>query len=201
MPKALHPTKTKLIDTAIVFLKQMPINEISVDMILKESNISKGSMYHHFEDLGELLDTAIIEQFAKWVDESIRVLSEVLTAATTRQEMFDGLVKVTELTQSASLHPVRLQRIQAIAKAHGNPKMSHLLQVEQDRLTEAIGDIIIDAQEKDLVSQSVNAKALAVFIQAYTLGKIIDDISSESSEQNAWNSIVHELIKSLVKLN
>ena len=198
MPKALHPTKTKLIDTAIQFLKRMPIEEVSVEIILKESNISKGSMYHHFEDLGELLDTAIIEQFAKWVDESIKVLSEVLTAATSRQEMYDGLVKVTDITQAASLHPVRLQRVQAIAKAHGNPKMSHLLQVEQDRLTEAISDIIIDSQDKSLLKKDVDPKALAVFIQAYTLGKIIDDISGEQCNQEGWNSILHELIKLLV---
>jgi AcrR family transcriptional regulator len=198
VPKALHPTKTKLIDTAIQFLKQMPIEEVSVEIILKESNISKGSMYHHFEDLGELLDTAIIEQFAKWVDESIKVLSEVLTAATSRQEMYDGLVQVTDITQAASLHPVRLQRVQAIAKAHGNPKMSHLLQVEQDRLTEAISDIIIDSQDKSLLKKDVDPKALAVFIQAYTLGKIIDDISGEPCNQEGWNSILHELIKLLV---
>ena len=198
MPKALHPTKTKLIETAIVFLKQMPIGDISVDLILKESNISKGSMYHHFEDLSELLDTAMIEQYAKWVDTSIEVLSAVLTSATSRQEMYDGLIKVTELTQADSLSPVRMQRVQTIAKARGNEKMSHLLRLEQDRLTNAIRDIIIDAQDKSLIRKEIDSKALSVFIQAYTLGKIIDDISTEPSDQTAWDSVIHLLIAVVV---
>jgi AcrR family transcriptional regulator len=199
--KATHPTKTKLIETAMSFIKKMPHDEISVDMILKESNISKGSMYHHFVDLSDLLDTAMIEQYAKLVDATISMMTEVLTSAKSNQEIYDGLVRVTELTQSPTINFARMQRVQAIAKSHGNEKMTQIIQREQQRLTAALSDLIIDCQEKGFVNSEIDPKALSVFIQAYTIGKVIDDISGDPTDQQGWNSLINLITKKVVTLN
>ena len=183
------------------FIKKIPHDEISVDMILKESNISKGSMYHHFVDLSDLLDTAMIEQYAKLVDATISMMSEVLTSAKSNQEIYDGLVRVTELTQSPTINFVRMQRVQAIAKSHGNEKMTRMIQIEQQRLTAALSDLIIDCQDKGFVNSEIDPKALSVFIQAYTIGKVIDDISGDPTDQQGWNSLINLITKKVVTLN
>ncbi len=58
MRQSVHPTKTHLIETAVKLLDTQLPHEIAVDEILDKSGISKGSLYHHFEDLAELLEAA-----------------------------------------------------------------------------------------------------------------------------------------------
>ena len=55
MARVAHPTKSKLVETATRLLKTHKPSEISVDLVLSESKISKGSLYHHFADLDELI--------------------------------------------------------------------------------------------------------------------------------------------------
>ena len=62
MSKRVHPTKALLIATTVTLLDTKLPNEIAVDEILEASGISKGSLYHHFEDLGELLEIAQVER-------------------------------------------------------------------------------------------------------------------------------------------
>ena len=48
MPKTTHPTKTALIECAADLLDKYRFDEITVEMVLDRSSISKGSLYHHF---------------------------------------------------------------------------------------------------------------------------------------------------------
>ena len=58
MPKTTHPTKSSLIHCAADLLDKYRFDEITVEMVLDRSGVSKGSLYHHFEDLDELMDIA-----------------------------------------------------------------------------------------------------------------------------------------------
>ena len=79
MKISLHPTKSHLINTTVSILDEKLPNEIAVDEILEKSGISKGSLYHHFEDLGQLLEVAQVERYAQWVDRSIEILIKLIS--------------------------------------------------------------------------------------------------------------------------
>ena len=96
----IHPTKQTLIDTVLALLEKKSIEEINSEEVLEISNISKGSLYHHFEDFSELLEFAMVARFAKWVDYSITTMNQILNAATSRDEMVGGLKQVTQNTLS-----------------------------------------------------------------------------------------------------
>ena len=198
VPKHFHPTKTKLVETTVQLLQTMPAEEISVDLVLSISKISKGSMYHHFVDLSDLLDTAITERYAKWVDRSIEVMSQILTDGSTSDEIYQGLVKVTQQTQSPLQRGERMQRVQAIAKTNGNSRLTEMLSSEQERLTEALTDIIFESQQQGFVNEDLDPRSLAVFIQSYTLGKIVEDFSSTPMEEEKWNHLVNLFTKNVV---
>ncbi|MFM6841782.1 MAG: TetR/AcrR family transcriptional regulator [Candidatus Planktophila sp.] len=199
MTQAFHPTKVRLIETTAELLEDQFPQDIQVDEILEKSGISKGSLYHHFEDLGELLEAAQVSRYAIWVDRSISLIVPVLSAAKTRQDIIDGLRRITEFTQSPDYKATRFSRARTLANSETSARFIRALGLEQDRLTTALEDLIEEAKNKGLYRPELNARVIAVFIQSYTLGKIVDDVVPNPMAQKDWDDfIMHMLINTMV---
>lgn len=199
MPQSIHPTKARLIDTTAELLETQFPEAIQVDEILEKSGISKGSLYHHFEDLGELLEAAQVSRYAKWVDRSIGLIVPVLSAAKTRDDIIDGLRTVTTYTQSPDYKATRFARARTLANSEKTTRFQQALGIEQDRLTTALEDLVHEAKNKGLFKAHLDSRVIAVFIQSYTLGKIVDDIVPNPMKQEKWDEfIVNMLIATMV---
>ena len=58
-----------MIETVVNLLQTQSVDEINSDQVLEISGISKGSMYHHFEDFSDLIEHAQVARFASFVDQ------------------------------------------------------------------------------------------------------------------------------------
>jgi AcrR family transcriptional regulator len=199
MPQSIHPTKSRLIETTAELLDTKFPQDIAVDEILDKSGISKGSLYHHFEDLGELLEAAQIARYAVWVDRSIGFMTPLLSEAKTTGDMIESLRKATLFTQSKEYKATRFQRARTLANSETSPRFQKALGIEQDRLTSALEDLVAEAKNKGLFRKDLDTRVIAIFIQSYTLGKIIDDIVPTPVSQEKWDEfIVNMLIATMV---
>ncbi|MEY2815143.1 MAG: hypothetical protein RIS05_891 [Actinomycetota bacterium] len=194
MGTRIHPTKALLISTTVTLLDTKLPNEIAVDEILEASGISKGSLYHHFEDLGELLEIAQVERYAAWVDRSVDALVQMISTVKTREDLAQGLKVITRFTQDKRYSSTRFQRARAIASAEHNPRFRKRLAEEQMRLTEALIDLINEARNKGLYASDFDAHAGAVLVQAYTLGMIVDDFVERQMDPEAWYSLIDKVV-------
>lgn len=194
MGTRIHPTKALLISTTVKLLDTKLPNEIAVDEILEASGISKGSLYHHFEDLGELLEIAQVERYAAWVDRSVDALVQMISTVKTREDLAQGLKVITRFTQDKRYSSTRFQRARAIASAEHNPRFRKRLAEEQMRLTEALIDLINEARNKGLYASDFDAHAGAVLVQAYTLGMIVDDFVEKQMDPEAWYSLIDKVV-------
>ncbi|MEY4291186.1 MAG: hypothetical protein RL130_1128 [Actinomycetota bacterium] len=195
MPRSGHPTKTKLIDTTADLLKKLPRSEISTDLILNTSGISKGSLYHHFEDLDELLETAMLVRYTDWVDSSIELILQIIARSKTPEDVYDNLVELTRFTQDPNRRTERIYRAEILGMAEASPQFAKRLGEEQQRLTDALVDIIRDTQENGYFRKDLDAHAIAVLIQAYTLGKVVDDYSPQPVNPEKWNDLINSIIR------
>ena len=59
---ASHPTHDKLIDAALRLADDRPLTQISVDDIVREAGVAKGTFYVHFPDRGHFL-AAVTRRF------------------------------------------------------------------------------------------------------------------------------------------
>jgi AcrR family transcriptional regulator len=189
-PKSLHPTKQTLIDTVVTLMDTQPVMEINSDQVLEISGISKGSLYHHFEDFPELVESAMVTRFARSVDNSIMMLNEIINNSKSREEVVEGLKKVTRATQAEELMPHRAERVIAIAKAIRIPRMKDHLGEEQNRLTEALADLYRESVERGWADPAIDPRVVGVMVQAYTIGKIVDDITPTRMKAENWNSAI-----------
>jgi AcrR family transcriptional regulator len=195
MPKTTHPTKTSLIECAADLLDKYRFDEITVEMVLDRSGISKGSLYHHFEDIYHLLEAAMIVRYASYVDSNIAALQALLSAAKTGEEFYLGLSQLSAITQGDGMKRARQERALTIGRAITSPRMSVLLQGEQQRLTDALVQLIKDAQARKLCNPEIEAHALAVLMQAWTLGKIVDDLSESPVDNDTYLTLVNRVIR------
>jgi AcrR family transcriptional regulator len=194
MPSSIHPTKARLIETTAELLHEKLPQEIAVDEILDKSGISKGSLYHHFEDLSELLESAQVARYAVWVDRSIGLIVPLLSAAKTRGDIIEGLKKATKYTQSHEYRTTRFERARSLASTENSERFTKALGVEQDRLTTALADLVSEAKNKGLFREELDSRAVAVFIQSYTLGKMVDDIVPEPLNQDIWDDFIVDML-------
>ena len=190
-----HPTKAKLIETTSELLKEFKSGDITAEMVLTKSNISKGSLYHHFDDLEELIETALLVRYAKWVDRSVSVMTPLLLNAKSPEDIYAGLVEVTRQTQHPDLKKERFFRVEVLTKANSSSRFAERLRELQQHLTDSLEDIIREAQERGFFTKSLDPKAIAVFIQAYSLGKVLDDLSDSPVNPENYTELINTIIR------
>ena len=195
MKRSQHPTRERLIAVVVDLLEDRGPGEINVDEVLSISGISKGSLYHHFTDLADLVDEALAYRFAHYVDLTVAAIVPLVTESKTRDELFAGLAQITVATQSLAARPNRLERVQIVGRAARNPNLRELLNHEQQRLNGALADLIREGQIKGWFSRDFDAMAAAVLIQAYTLGRALDDVTEPHIDPEKWIALIHRLVE------
>jgi AcrR family transcriptional regulator len=194
---ASHPTRERLIDTVVTMLDGDHPDKINVEDVLLQSGISKGSLYHHFTDFNDLIESAFVRRFTRTVDGNIEAIATLVTQADSKASFVEGLHRITEQSQAVERAPFRFERARALGMAGWNPRFRESLGAEQRRLTEALTDLFREAQHKGWLNQDFDPHAAAVFIQAYTLGQVVNDIDEQSMSREAWNSLIHSIVENV----
>ena len=194
----IHPTKVHLTEAASSLIDEFGSQGFTVEQLLEASNISKGSLYHHFEDFHDVIMQAQVVRFARYVEEDITALTNVLLAATSREDMFGRLDIISRATHDPARSVRRADRIEILAGARHSEKMKNALGPTQARLTGAISDLVREMKAKEFVNQELDPSAVAVFIQAYSLGLIVNDVSSEPIDLDKWHAMISRMTRGLL---
>lgn len=194
MIQDFHPTKKILVETVARLMRENHLGDIQSEVVLEESGVSKGSLYHHFEDFHELLETALVFRYVLWIDASIEFLEKRVVTARTQEDLRKSLIELTQLTQSDDRKGSRAERAHALAQCHKNPRLAKQMGEATQRLTEAIADVVDEVKNKGLFRESVSSLTLATFIQAYTLGKIVNDHNPNAVKEEDWNTFIMEIV-------
>lgn len=194
----MHPTKKLLLDTAVALIDEFGPQGFTVETLLDRSSISKGSLYHHFHDFGDLIDQAQLQRFSRYVDDDIRMLTAMVTESHSREDMLTRFARIVEAAHDPARVKARADRAVIVGSSFGSDEFRKNLGVEQQRLTDAIADVAREAQEKGWVRREHSPVTIAMFIQAYTLGKILDDVSAKPLEPSSWDGIVGDVLKAVL---
>lgn len=198
MSGSSHPTRERLIATMVGLLDGDDPEHITADQVLTLSNISKGSLYHHFADFEELLEAALIRRFSQNVDLSVDALLSIVANSHNRNEFVSQLGALTADQQNPNRSRFRLERARAAGMTFSSARFHDALGVEQQRLTDAFADVIIEAQNRGWIEPTLDPRAVAVFIQAFTLGRVVDDIAPEKVDPDAWVRLIMRVVEDAV---
>lgn len=189
-----HPTRTLLIETVRGLLMGRAAHAITAELVLTTSGVSKGSLYHFFEDLEDLIGTAMVREFASEAQANIALAREGLARCDSAASALALIGSITRRIRATPLHRHRLNRVSLIGFSRGSEKLQHMLAAEQTRLTNAIADTLAQAQQHGWLDRSLDARAGAVLFQAVSFGQIVDEISDQPLGDDEWNAIVDRLM-------
>jgi AcrR family transcriptional regulator len=196
--RADHPTKIALLNTAVELIDERGVHGFTVENLLEKSGISKGSLYHHFADFSAVIEAAQIARFARYVDADIAALMSVLQSSSSRDDMLERLSLIAKSVHNSSRRAQRADRAAIIGLARLSEGFAQRLGVEQQRLTDALTDLVFEGQNRGFINQDLNARALATFIQSYSLGKVLDDIVPDSLTEDAWDALIQRVFTAIL---
>lgn len=191
---ASHPTREVLISTVLQMLQSVSPDEIRLDVVLENSGVSSGSLYHHFGDFPGLIDEALVALYSADVDHGIDFLTSVITGAKTVEELSAGFHEATKRTQTLARQSSRFMRAQIMVRAINNDHFRLSLAPVQQRLTDAVADLLRELQERGFVAKSIEPHAASIFVQSYTLGFIVNDLGEHSVDYDDWVAIISRVI-------
>ena len=194
----IHPTKSHLIATTVSLIDEFGPQGFTVDQLLDNSKISKGSLYHHFEDFQDVIIAAQVERFAQYVEEDIAGVTQVLLAATSREDLLSRLDTVSLIAHSEDRAKRRGDRMEILTSARHSEKMKLALGPVQARLTASFADLIREMQSRQWVTTEISPEAVAVFIQAYSLGLVVNDASSDHIDMAKWHQLISRMLRTLI---
>lgn len=193
----LQPSKRKLLETALTLVDAYLPEEITGEMVIRESGISRGSLYHHFEDVSDLIEQAFLRKFAARIDEDVAVLKYIVVNSQSAEQLYNFLCQVVDATHGPDKRHFRFFRARLMLLSEKNDRFGKKLAVVQQRSTLTIADLFHQAQVKGFMNSDFDARAAATFIQAYTAGKLVDDVSAEPVEYTQWCDLIKNMMGKL----
>lgn len=189
-----HPTKKTLVECTRRLITREGVDAVTVDMVLTESGVSKGSLYHHFRDFDTLIQTVQVLNFSEFVDEGISFLEVALGRASSPAELRANLYAVIELAHDPRRAPNRIERARIVGSSGTGLEYTRALAREQERLRRRGEELIAEAQARGWVNSTLSPQALASFILGFTFGRVLDDVCDSHVAADEWNAVVRQFM-------
>lgn len=192
------PTVQAVIDATIQMLEDGGEAAVRLDEVLRVSGISRGSLYHHFGSREGLIEAARLAQFTRSVNEDIELVRQAILDSPSKDALRERLQLITEAVGSIERKHQRLFRISILASAYGRLTLERALGEEQKLVTDQISDLVSQSQERGWVRTDINPRAVASFIQAYALGRVLVDIDPDRTGDEEWFKVVSMALEHLL---
>jgi AcrR family transcriptional regulator len=193
-----HATHRALIDCGVELAKEFGMYGFTVEQLLTKSGISKGSLYHHFEDFVDLVECVQVRIFTEYVELDISAIQRALDAATDRDKFVNLISLITRTALQPQRSTSRIQRARIISATQGRERFATRIGHEQKLLNDQMKRVISVGQERGWIPPHFDADALALFVQGYAFGLILNDVTEERVGAEEMAVVIDSVIANLL---
>jgi AcrR family transcriptional regulator len=186
-----HPTRTLLVETSTRLIEQHGPTGFTVEMLLSESGVSKGSLYHHFHDFTDVLEESVVRTYLTSVEEDIATLAWMIGEDPQPDQLRETLLSIVRISSTEHRSTQRMRRVHLLSMSdHGTDGMKAKLAYHQTRSIHALADIIRKAQELRVVKPDFDPEALAGVVLALVFGRVVSDVSESPIPDERWTPTI-----------
>lgn len=184
-------TRDRLVKVVLELSENQPIDEIKVEDVLGASRISTGSLYHHFDDFGHLIDTAMVERYFEILRAGELFIQAALDEANDFEDAKARIKVISAMYAKLNSPETRFERARILARAERHERLRRALGEAQQEFTDSLAAMFGRAQQNGgWINPELDPRAIAVLIQAYTFGRLIDDITPNPMSQEDWIELI-----------
>jgi AcrR family transcriptional regulator len=175
-------------DTCQRLIDERGVGGFSVEEVLSLTGVSKGSLYYHFEDFHDLIETTHLRRFSEMAEADIESMGFLMVGVTSKSELKERLALLTASISDPLRAAHRIERLVIAAGAsHGSERFRDGFRVHQQRLQKGLEAVVEEAQSAGFCRSDLSPAAVASAISSFTFGRVISelgDVKISDDEQN-----------------
>jgi AcrR family transcriptional regulator len=188
----------RLLEAAKLLLTKFAPDEITTAMVLKEAEVARNTLYLHYENQAALIEAALLSVFLDGAKAHAAFLTESVRDSRNKQDFIKRARDLIKISQDREFKNFRIARCRLIAHADKSMRFSKILGKEQSKLNEVFAKSFTMLQSKGWMTKDVSPEAAALFVQAMTFGRVIDDVSSRKIDEQSWDEAFIFIMKKTI---
>lgn len=191
-------TMETLIQFGIEELKRSGSIDFNLENVLRESGVSRGSLYHHFGNRHGLIshcEAQVLKESLKSENELIRLLIE---SGQSGDELFHLLSVFIRSMGSEPLVEQRSRRIRTLAASMADSKLRVMLADSQIKGSRYLADSYDIAAQKGLLKPVIDIETIVYVTQALFLGRVLVDITDQPELSDSVNEAIVLVLRNLM---
>ena len=186
--------RVKLLDAAEALLLEQDAHQLRLDDVLSDASVARNTLYKHFKDLEALAEEALLRGFARNVELDAQAISGALSRCKNKDDFRKAMADITRATQGADRAARRMLRIKLLAMAASRPALLERVAAVQTDMTDRLADEIRAAQDKGYVRSEATARSVALFVQSYTIGRVLLDVEPHTKkDETDWVNLIDQI--------
>lgn len=191
--------RERLLRVTVRYLETHGEAALRVSDIAAEADVAIGLIRHHFGSRDGLVTAAQQRRLEGLTREDLAGVRTVLADITDLDDLLGRLRLLTLAIVDRQRADVRMSRLAALATAHGRPAARVDLSVTIGDLLDELARVLLEAQERGLVREDLDPRAIATFIQAYSLGLVVHDLDPVDLPDEAVADVITTAIRAVLE--
>lgn len=179
-------------------LRQSGSVDFNLENVLRESGVSRGSLYHHFGSRHGLIshcEAQLLKESLKSENELIRLLIE---SGESGEDLFNLLSAFIRTLGSDTMLQQRGRRIRTIAASMEDANLRAMLADSQIKGSQYLADSYEIAQQQGLIKPKVDIETIVYLTQAMFLGRVLVDITERADLSDSVNEAIVLVLRTLM---
>ncbi|MFM8662615.1 MAG: TetR/AcrR family transcriptional regulator [Acidimicrobiaceae bacterium] len=197
--KRKAPDLQDVVEKTIVLLEQQGLVGFRIEDLIKQTGISKSSLYLHFGDRDGLLSVALESAFFRDVRLNIDAAIAIFAYVKTKKQMHQAIPTLVD-TVLYLRKDARWQRIMVLSMARHQPGLLKRVSDSQVMINNALEEIISDKQKLGLIRNDLSAREIGIVVQAALFGRIFRDFDSTITDADLerWRQVLISVYESFL---
>jgi hypothetical protein len=167
-------------------------SRIRIQEISAATNISIGSIYHHFGNREALVTAAFVNNFTQEFGKEVMLIKQVLDALKPADMGPVAKQRIKDLFNHHFTTEQVLHRIQILGNLATRPDLRNAVHDIQTQLIGSLTESIQRVQADGIVKKNMSARALALTAMGLLVGRVTLALDESGVSEDEWNDIVIE---------
>jgi AcrR family transcriptional regulator len=191
-------TVSAILEATSKVLFEQGESRIRIQEISEATNISIGSIYHHFGNRESLVIAAFVNNFSREFRLDILVLKQALDSLKPT-DIGEPAKQLLRKLFSQSLTDERaLQRIFILGNIASRPELRNAVSHVQTEMIDSLTDSIERVMSLGILRQVLSARAIALAVIGLMAGRVMKVLDEKSVTDQEWNEVAVEFLGGLL---